>query len=395
MDPIEEPALSRRSRRAVAVIAASLAVIVVASLLYLHPKIGGPPPIPTTSQSTPSPKLVHDRYWADFTFVTPTLGWALVASPTTPRYWIYRTTDGAKTWEQQLASQNNERSNIYGFFDSSKPFQFFDRTHGLAFVNGREVYATSDSGKQWAKVNLPPYNINSLTFSDPNHAWLIGWTQTYPSDPVYHYEYTADGGTKWTALPSPPRAKRTYGFDFAGLKFRSPTEGWASGIDSDQPKVYSSRDGGVTWTESTMSIPRDPAQGKSYATSDIKLLPGGGGFAAFGEAAFTSFDGGKSWRPLPQTPGSMTYRDVAFQDATHWWAMQHDGNLYRTSDAGKTWNHVSFQLDEMAYESIGVVDARHGWARISSQDPKRRGYSLSLTGDGGVHWTYANVPAPP
>jgi photosystem II stability/assembly factor-like uncharacterized protein len=144
-----------------------------------------------------------------------------------------------------------------------------------------------------------------------------------------------------------------------------------------------------------MSIPRDPAQGKSYATSYIKLLPGGGVFAAFGEAAFTSFDGGKTWRPLQQPPWSMTYRDVAFQDATHWWAMQHDGNLYRTSDAGKTWNHVSFQLDEMAYESIGVVDARHGWARISSQDPKRRGYSLSLTGDGGVHWTYANVPAPP
>jgi photosystem II stability/assembly factor-like uncharacterized protein len=351
VDPVEEPALSRRSRRAVPVIAASLTVIVVASLLYLHPKIGGPPPNPTITQSTPSPRLIHDRYWADFTFVTPTLGWALVESPTAPQYWIYRTTDGAKTWEQQLATENNDRSNTYGFFDQSKSFQFFDRTHGLAFVKGREVYATSDGGKHWTKVNLPPYTIDSLTFSDPNHAWLIGSTQTDSRNLVYHYEYTADGATKWTALPSPPLAKSGYGFVFTGLKFRSPTEGWASGTDVDQPAVFSSKDGGVTWSQSTMAVRRESAQGKFSATSDITLLPGGGVLAAFRDSAFTSLDGGNTWRPLGQAPGRTSYRDFAFQDATHWWAMQYDSTMYKTSDAGQTWKRVSFQVDPSCTQS--------------------------------------------
>jgi photosystem II stability/assembly factor-like uncharacterized protein len=376
------------------VIAASLTVIVVASLLYLHPKIGGPPPNPTITQSTPSPRLIHDRYWADFTFVTPTLGWALVESPTAPQYWIYRTTDGAKTWEQQLATENNDRSNTYGFFDQSKSFQFFDRTHGLAFVKGREVYATSDGGKHWTKLNLPPHTIDSLTFSDPNHAWLIGSTQTDPRNLVYHYEHTADGGTKWTALPSPPLAKSGYSFVFTGLKFRSPTEGWASGTDVDQPAVFSSKDGGVTWSQSTMAVRRESAQGKFSATSDITLLPGGGVLAAFRDSAFTSLDGGNTWRPLGQAPGRTSYRDFAFQDATHWWAMQYDSTMYKTSDAGQTWKRVSFQVDPFIY-TIGVVDAQNAWARLDSQIPTRRGYGLALTRDGGIHWIYANVPAPP
>ena len=372
-------------------------MIVVASLLYLHPKIGGEPKPPTVAP-TPSPKLIHDRHYADFTFVAPTLGWALVESQATAQYWIYKTTDGAKTWQQQLAAENTDRSNIYGFFDRSKPLQFFDQAHGLAFIRARDVYSTSDGGKHWTSQNLPPYSIQSLTFSDPSHGWLIGWTQTTPATPantVYHYESTADGGKTWTALPSPPLAKKLYGFAITGLKFRTSTEGYASGTESDNPAVYSSNDAGVTWSQVLMRVPRESAQGKYSANSDITLLPGGGVLVAFRDAAFTSFDGGTTWRPLPPPPGTSSYRNFAFQDATHWWAMQFDGNLYKTSDAGHNWDHVSFQLDEVAYESLGVIDAKHAWARVSSQNPKRRGYGLALTSDGGVRWTYVNVPNPP
>jgi photosystem II stability/assembly factor-like uncharacterized protein len=402
LDPTNESepapqALTRRARRAVTLIATSLAIIVVASLLYLHPKIGGDPKPPTVVL-TPSPKLIHDNYFADFNFVTPKLGWALVQSPTTARYWIYNTTDGAKTWQQQLAADNTDRGNdIYGFFGRLKSFQFFDQTHGLAFATAHDLYTTSDGGKHWTKLTLPPYGIQSLTFSDPDHAWLIGWTQTIPASPantVYHYESTSDGGKTWTALPAPPLAKKQYGFAITGLKFRTPTEGWASGTDSDNPAVYTSNDGGVTWTQIPMSATRESAQGKYSATSDMVLLPVRGVMAVFRDSAFTSMDGGKTWRPQPLPAGS-SYHNFAFQDATHWWAMQYDGNLYKTSDAGRTWNHVSFQLDEVAYTQLGVIDSKHAWARLDSSNPKRRGYGLALTGDGGVHWTYANVPNPP
>jgi photosystem II stability/assembly factor-like uncharacterized protein len=394
VDPIEQRALNRRTRRAFAVIAASLAAIVVASLIYLHPKIEGPPPPTIAAAPAPTPKLLFETYWADFTFVTPTLGWSLVESRTTWQYWIFRTTDAAKTWELQTSGDAVDPAKPFRSFDRRNSIHFFDRTHGLVITGASGAYRTTDAGRHWTKLNLPPYNIDSLTFSDPNHAWLIGWTQTYPSDPVYHYEYTADGGTKWTALPSPALAKGGYGFVFTGLKFRSPTEGWASGTDVDQPAVFSSKDGGILWSQSTIAVPRESAQGKFSATNDITLLPGGGVLAAFRDSAFTSFDDGHTWRPLRPPPGTTSYRDFVFQDATHWWAMQYDSNLYKTSDAGQTWKRVSYQLDALVY-TIGVVDAQNAWARLDSQIPTRHGYGLALTRDGGIHWTYANVPTLP
>jgi photosystem II stability/assembly factor-like uncharacterized protein len=395
LDPTNEPApgLSRRARRAVTLIATSLAIIVVASLLYLHPKIGVPPPRPTRPVA-PGPPLIHDQYWADFTFVTPTIGWAMVANPRKPQYWIFRTTDGAKTWQQQLAAENPDRPYVNAFFGNSRPFQFFNVTQGVAFIRARDVYITSHAGRDWTKVNLPPYNIESLTFSDLSHGWLLGWTQPDANSPIYHLEQTTDGGITWTALPSPAMAKKTRGFVITGLKFRTPTEGYASGTDIDQPSVYTTKDGGVTWQQHVMPVTRESAQSKYSATSDIALLPGRGVIAAFRNAAFTSFDGGEAWRLLPPPPSGSSYRNFAFQDATHWWSMQYDSNLYKTSDAGQSWDWVSDRLDEAVYE-IGVVDAKHGWAKLNSLNPRRPGNGLALTSDGGIRWTYANVPNPP
>jgi photosystem II stability/assembly factor-like uncharacterized protein len=94
-------------------------------------------------------------------------------------------------------------------------------------------------------------------------------------------------------------------------------------------------------------------------------------------------------------PSGARFFEIAFQDATHWWAMP-SGNLFKTSDGGQTWTHVSLQFDDWRYR-LGVVDARHAWARLDqstgSQDPLR-GTALAITSDGGVHWSYANVPRP-
>jgi photosystem II stability/assembly factor-like uncharacterized protein len=398
VEPIEEPALSRRARRAVALIAASLTVIVVASILYLHPKIEGPAPKVAPPAPTPSPKLLGTQYWADFAFVTPTLGWSLVESQVSPQYWIFRTTDGAKSWEQQLYGENVDPSNNYRFYERRMSFQFFNRIQGFAFIRSHDVYRTSDGGRQWTKMNLPPYSLESLSFSDLLHGWILGWEEgSSPGYPIFHLEATADGGSTWTALPSPKVAKTTYGFVFGGVMFRSPREGWARGNDVDQPAVYSSNDGGVTWQQQLLPLPltSGPPTGKgTYPRSDVRLIPGGGLLAMAHDAAFTSFDGAATWRQIAPPPGTSYYRNIAFQDATHWWVMQYDSSLFKTSDAGQTWKRVSFQLDTLIYE-IGVVDARNAWARINSQDPKWRGYGLALTKDGGVHWTYASAPMLP
>jgi len=79
----------------------------------------------------------------------------------------------------------------------------------------------------------------------------------------------------------------------------------------------------------------------------------------------------------------------------HWWAMR-NGDLFKSSDAGISWVHVHLQLDAWDYV-VGVIDARHAWARLDQAFPRIAplvGTGLALTSDGGVHWTYANVPTP-
>jgi photosystem II stability/assembly factor-like uncharacterized protein len=387
VDPTPKPeGLSLRARRAVALIAASLTVIVVASLLYLHPKIELPATKVAAPVPTPSPKLLADRYWVDFAFVTPALGWSWVEVPMTSQYWIFRTTDGARTWEQQLFGNGLDSANHFLSTEHRNSIQFFDRMRGLIYPGGRAFFRTSDGGRHWSKMSLP-YAVESLSFADPLHGWLLGWVQDYPKEPVYHLESTADGGETWTALPSPPKAKTTYGFVLGGLTFRTPGEGWARGTDRDQPAVYSSKDGGISWQQHLLPVPSQPRP----AGGVVSLLPGRGVLAVTPDAGFTSFDGGATWRQIYLPLGTSNYGNFAFEDATHWWSMQSDGNLYKTSDAGQKWQPVSYLLDNVVYE-IGIVDARNAWARLDSQN---RRYGLALTTDGGVHWTYANVPAPP
>ena len=87
MEPAEEATLRRRPRRAIAIIAASLTLIVVASLVYLHPKIDVPRnPLAALPTPTQTPPFLPDRYTADFAFVTPTLGWSLVSE--IRQFWI-------------------------------------------------------------------------------------------------------------------------------------------------------------------------------------------------------------------------------------------------------------------------------------------------------------------
>jgi photosystem II stability/assembly factor-like uncharacterized protein len=220
----------------------------------------------------------------------------------------------------------------------------------------------------------------------------VGWTQNSPANPVYHLGFTVDGGNTWTDLPSPPPSKDFYGFVLSRPQFRNPGEGWARSNEVGPPAVYSTHDGGVIWKQHLLPVSSDPGQAK-FCCTDVSPLPGGGVFAVSGDLAYTSFDGGVTWRDVVRPP-AVSYGEIEFEDATHWWAMQRDGELYKTEDGGRSWKRASGHQDGLPYV-IGVIDAKHAWARIDSLDPLRRGYGLALTADGGVHWIYANVPTPP
>ena len=391
--------LSRRARRAMPLMAAALTAIVVSGIVYLHPALPASPAKPVAK--LPRPLLMSNEFSASYDFVTPSLGWALTVRRGSDRsqFIVYRTSDAAKHWSTQLAAD----------FASSGPtwIKFFDRAHGVITVgNPGVLYRTADGGAHWELLRLPPYAPTSITFSDPLHGWLI--EQSDPSSVfARHFFATADGGATWSelALPSWALAGGKGGIE-EELQFRRPSDGWL-GAGADHPTVYSTIDGGISWQPHSLPSvpPRSQTGGKplpppgyyTYITS-VSLLPQVGVIVVFdydygNGVAYSSFDGGSTWRLLAPLPGETTFADIVYQDSFHWWAMRY-GTLWKTSDAGQTWTHVSQQTDDWDYRPQ-VVDAKHAWALlVGSPGNQVAGAGLAMTSDGGLHWKQVDAPQP-
>jgi len=361
---LDAPPPSNRSRRALPLIAAALTAIVVVGLLYLRSSV--PPVSVPAAHPSPEPPILEQRYQADYDFVTPSLGWALVYDLISGRYWVFNTTDGARHWDLQ-------RSDLPAL-QADFRIRFFNAHDGYFSLVGGGTFRTSDGGRRWSAVSRPSSGLAEVWFLDPAHGWFHS-----DSD----FESTSDGGATWHALPPPPVVGPL-------LAFADPRNGWLAPIGDNSPAiVYGTHDGGASWTAYTLPV---EAGGKPFRPAvGLSALPGGGVLVdLLDETAYTSFDGGASWSKLAPLPSGNSYRDIAIQDATHWWAMR-VGVLFKTSDAGQSWHHIALQLDGWQYVP-SVLDARHAWAKLESPGPSLSGSALALTSDGGVHWTYASVP---
>jgi len=127
-----------------------------------------------------------------------------------------------------------------------------------------------------------------------------------------------------------------------------------AGAAADRPTVYSTTDGGPpgSHTSCRISLRMTPRWGETDSAGWIgkRLLHARHAAAGFRGhrvrrlrrpgGAFTSFDGGKTWRALAPPPQETGYSDFVFQDSTHWWATRF-GTLWKSADAGQTWKHVA------------------------------------------------------
>lgn len=295
--------LSPRERRALGIGVLALVVIAVAGVIYLR---SGTQPL---SKATPEPTNPQSvQRIADivaYDFAAPPIGWAvegIVARSRGPSpFWVLRTTDGGKHWQRQLSGQS-------GFiFETIDTFHMLDTQNGFVVAGDPlKVYRTVDGGVHWATLELPSQDAIQITFSDPQHGWVVAQSRTTPSNFVARHLYTTiDAGNSWTPLPDPPA-------DLQRIAFRKTSEGWAGAGGPGQPRVYTSEDGGNTWTKHELQAPPGYLAQDLYSTS-LRLLPGVGAAAtiSYRGAIFelTSFDRGATWRFIAPPTGvvSSTY----------------------------------------------------------------------------------------
>ncbi len=383
----EDPGPSARARRAVPLIAAAIAVIVVAGVFYIHSVV----PSPTAAPTSPHIPVMSGPYTPTYDFLTPSLGWALIldygtfSTTLSTHFWVFKTTDGARHWQEQAAGQA-EGGQTY--------LHFFDDQHGFAYAGFS--YRTEDGGAHWQTVEVPgstPY----VTFATPT----LGWAEDFEvgSERLY---MTTDGGLTWTLLHSkqPGASVLQPIFEIQSSAFRESGEGWLGAGYLPDPIVYLTVDGGASWRTITIPFPSAVPSGPGYETS-ARLVPGGGVLVLVSDetarllGAFFSSDRGGSWRQVTFPVAVKTSDDLSLVDTTHWWFLQ-NGQLYKTTNAGIAWTHVSpvGLPDGWRFEAARAIDAQHAWwSMISSA--KSTLSALAVTADGGSHWTTVNVPQPP
>lgn len=390
MDMPEEPELGLgggRGRRAIPLIAAALAVIVVASLLYLRSSVPASSTAPEPPVPTPIPHL-SGSYSASFDFIDASRGWALlVGYGESHRLSIFGTTDGAAHWRRLFDA--GVPSDFDSFRFGNSYIHFFDSLRGFAWAGS--LYRTVDGGKTWIAVSPPgagPY----LTMVSAMQGWALPLLDGADGGLLT----TSDGGSTWTHVPSRlPPALLVDEVGTAGeLAFRADGVGWL-GSSQKTAKAYVTADGGASWREVAFAA----TPGAQVYTTGVRLLPGGGVLVVVytpggPEVARASFDGGASWRQVLFPPPPALITDLSFVDASHWWAARF-GFLFKTDDGGRTWTQVPrADLPEgWSVQQAHVIDSQHAWWTMVATSDSRE-IALMTTSDGGRTWRAVGVPAP-
>src|SRR5438046_2130739 len=183
----DSAASSSHAKRALSLIAVSLAVIVCTGFLYVAPSL--PSLIPSRSAAT-SPTQSSYRV-AAVDFVNPRIGW-VVALLAAGDLAVLHTTDGGASWTRQLAVAGDVHPTYVKFFD--------ERVGILALLGVRPVlYRTGDGGATW--ITRPALDdgtaVISWSFVDSDHGWMLvrkgGAAAARPARPYR----TQDGGLSW------------------------------------------------------------------------------------------------------------------------------------------------------------------------------------------------------
>jgi photosystem II stability/assembly factor-like uncharacterized protein len=343
------------------------------------------------------------KYFATYDFVSPSLGWALIAEnqnvfsplpPQAPRFWVFRTTDGAKSWHKQFTGTF---ANVF-----AGGLQFFGQTNGIVDMGGLAkmvIYRTSDGGEHWSLVSLPNNTIES-SFADPMDGWVAAWLDPNGSAEKPQLLSTADGGQTWTPRQWPASAFWPGNGILGEQHFRSDGEGWFGGLGL-QAMAYSTPDGGNSWQTHAIPIApglfSTPPAADPNVNVDVTLLPQTGVLTvvtgAYGQQhRFTSFDHGETWKLVDSPPNATPYTSYLYVDDQHWWAMG-AGSLSKTSDAGQTWTRLEASPPlETWFYSPHVIDAGHAWAQLTWIATSSSDSALVMSSDGGVSWTPVSVP---
>jgi photosystem II stability/assembly factor-like uncharacterized protein len=326
-------------------------------------------------------------------------GWAV-----TQDKHVLHTTSGAEKWREATPSTGGVQYTlgVYDFLDAQSAWVAMRTSDKFS------IFRTYNGGGLWLETPLldAGTGVTQISFADPQNGWLLfdkedkGQTQAVD---VFH---TNDGGGTWLQVSSVSSSTddQANGLPFngrkTGISFRSGSTGWITGsvVDSKNPFLYTTGDGGFSWKLQTLPLPSD-ASGTimtlppQFSNANDGILPvtftsGGSNKVEI----YTTQDGGKTWKGgNPTADISSTIAFGGDHQALAIGANGNAGNVYSTSDDGRSWQQLP-KPDASVTKLIALnfVSSKQSWVLAATSSDAVR---LFQTTDNGKSWTRLNTTA--
>ena len=281
---------------------------------------------------------------------------------------VWRTDDGARTWRLSANPKTLEPSE-----PTLGPRGTVNVSSSAGWVSSR------DGGRTWRLSHRP--SARAIAIGEHRGAYLA-WGRVHDergwrSDAIPMV--TPDGGKTWRRVRLPGPMRDAHLGDGA-VAFTSARDGLVEGDGSDlPPSAYSTHDGGRSWR----AIQTPPGVSN---LADVFLAPGVV-VVAPGSRVFVTVDEGRTWRSFPTARDAYVCAVERPTRADIWivCGLLASRRVVVTShDGGKTW--LRRTTGELIDEGqIAAVDGREAWTASADLTPERHG-RLWQTTDGGSTW---------
>ena len=243
---------------------------------------------------------------------------------------LYRSSDGGDTWSEVLALRG------------TSVFDIEFAPTGTAYIGTQDsIRRSTDDGLSWMLLNLG-IGLNDQVFDvalDPSNQSTMwaGIADATGAQPVNVMRST-DSGATWSNR-TPPLAQPISCRGIAVDPSDSNTVIAVFGGDFGGGQVWTTTDGGDSWTNRSAGLPNNPMQAVVY--DGTRLLVGGGQrFGSENVGLYQSTDVGATWTPLHNGTWPVLVVDAIAVDPndTQTILVAIDGSgVNRTTDGGNTW----------------------------------------------------------
>jgi photosystem II stability/assembly factor-like uncharacterized protein len=295
---------------------------------------------------------------------------------------IYKTTDGGRTWI------NINPVNLTGNYTSS---WFGDSLNGvvagsryLGFVSKGLILKTSDGGSTWEEVLSDSLTyISNLQFTDSNTGYFRA-----SFDSKYYLCKTEDRCSTWSVLLESPY------FIYSHHFLNSNTAYILMNDSTRVKKVFKSIDGGLTWNSISGQLNNlnkiyFSSSETGFAVEEILMLSD-----VRTTSIYKTTDSGNNWLQQKLT---FPFNKIHFFDKNYgimfggyeilgMHVINYEGRIFSTDDGGVHWktNQVS---NTSTYISSAFPDRLNGYY-LSRSSPREWAFNSEIykTSNGGINW---------